>query len=240
MAFVSSVLELPMVHVSRASLLLAVSAVLSLAACEAVDLGDAAAAEQGLIADATDVAAADIVDVDDNRPPRHHRPPGACKLPLAPGVEAHPRGAERGPPPAHLRHGHRGDHGPMLAIYDDNDDGALDDAERAALRADTDAGCAVRNAEVLAGFDVDGDHVLNAEEFAAVRASHDEEHRARHAARASGRPPEDDAVTMATWDLDDDGVLSASERRAVRQTLKTVVREGLRLPRLPAQLATGR
>ena len=218
-----------MVHVSRSSLLLAVGAMLSLAACEAVDIGDAAAAEQGLVADAADTAGAEAAVDAAHEPPRHRGPPGRgpgpghCRPPLATDVEA--RFATRGPPPHGRGHGPEG--GPLLAVYDDNDDSTLDDVERAALRADADAGCAVKNAEVIAAFDADGDQLLNADEFAALRASHDDEHRAHHAAHAS-----DDAVATATWDLDNDGVLSATEKVALRKTLRTLVREGLRLPRL--------
>lgn len=223
-----------MVHVSRSSLFVAVGAVLSLVACEAVDIGDAAAAEQGLVADANDTADADAVD-EAHQQPRHRGRgfgPGFCRPPLAADVEA--RLEARGPPPHGARphrRWHGADGGPLLAVYDDNDDGSLDDAERAALRADADAGCAIKNAEIIDAFDADGDKVLSVGEFTALRASHDEQHRADHAARARG-PLDDDAVVTATWDLDNDGVLSATEKVALRKTLRTLVREGLRLPRL--------
>ncbi|HEY1101229.1 MAG TPA: hypothetical protein VGF99_19980, partial [Myxococcota bacterium] len=130
-----------------------------------------------------------------------------------------------------LRHRHGG---PLLAIYDDNADGVLDDSERAARDADLAAGCTARNAEVIAAFDVDGDALLNATEWAAARDAHHAEHRARIDRRAGDGHGVDDDVdvdVVATWDADGDGVVSITERRALNNALRSLVREGLRLPR---------
>lgn len=228
-----------MTRFTPALLVLTIAA--TVAACEGADLDTASSSSTQGLGDAA---------APPPPPPPPPGPPGVapCTPPLTDDARAADDAARaafhaerhglRGHrPPADGAHPMRHRHGgPLLAIYDDDADGTLSDDERAARDADLAAGCTARNAEVVAAFDVDGDALLNATEWAAARDAHHAEHRARIDRRNAATHDVDvddggDVDVVATWDADGDGVLSITERRALNNALRSLVREGLRLPR---------
>ena len=88
-------------------------------------------------------------------------------------------------------------------IYDTNGDGALDDAERAQLRADLEVRCENRQQALLAEFDANGDGTLDDGEWLEARA-------AIMARREQAR-----AAVMAQYDLNGSGTLEFAERQAL-------------------------
>jgi hypothetical protein len=137
----------------------------------------------------------------------------------------------------HRRHGRAH----LAAIYDNDESGDLDDAEAAALQSDAALGCALKNAALLADFDVDDDGVLAQDEYDAAREAR---RAARDAARAAADTDGDgevsraeheaaEAALLAAWDVDGSGDLDETERAAMRVDLQALVRAGADLPRLP-------
>jgi hypothetical protein len=119
----------------------------------------------------------------------------------------------------HPGHGHghgRGHGGPLafrrlLWIYDGDESGDLDDAERAELEADLAVRCANLQASLLASFDADGDGALSEAELANARAAFEAERVAREVA------------DLATHDADGDGTLSPEERRAAHEARRAAL-----------------
>jgi hypothetical protein len=140
-------------------------------------------------------------------------------------------------------------------VYDSNDDGTLDDAERATLLDDHSARCEALQAQLLADFDANGDGTLDETELEAARA-------AREARREEQGPPEGappagggDCENMHgrpgqrpgggpggrpaeltgapppvvdEFDVDADGTLSAGEAATARAALRERIRSGER------------
>ncbi|MBI2375728.1 MAG: hypothetical protein HYV07_17160 [Deltaproteobacteria bacterium] len=140
--------------------------------------------------------------------------------------------------------GHRG-HGPLpfrrlFWVYDADESGDLSDAEREAMRADLDARGANLEARMLASFDADGDGQLSDAELEAARAAHEAEREARRAgdlasydADGDGRLGHEErraahegrrAALEARFDVNVDGVLDATEKTALREYMRTVIR----------------
>lgn len=86
----------------------------------------------------------------------------------------------------------------MVKQFDANGDGALDDAERGALREAFEAKRAARRAETLAKFDANGDGMLSDGERTAMMEAHA-------------------AKRFAALDTDGDGALSLAEFQAGRE-----------------------
>lgn len=83
---------------------------------------------------------------------------------------AAPKGGGKGPPPLPPE---------VLAKYDTNGDGKLDDTEKAAMKADLEA----KRKALIAKYDVDGNGVLDATERAAMEAALEAEHLAELTAK---------------------------------------------------------
>lgn len=150
---------------------------------------------------------------------------------------------EHGRPPRHFH---------MLRwVYDTDDSGELDDAERAVLLEDHTARCDALQARLLAEFDADGNGTLDDAELEAAEA-------AREAARAegggrpegvggrpegaggrgAGRPMVGSAPppVVDEFDADGNGTLSDEEKATARATLRERIRSGER-PVAPPQAA---
>jgi len=97
----------------------------------------------------------------------------------------------------------------MRFIYDANEDGALDDDERALLESDLAVRCDVRNEKILSEFDIDDDGALSLDELVASEEARRDAHESAH------------AEARAATDTDDDGVLSCEEREAAREAMRT-------------------
>jgi hypothetical protein len=244
--------------------LVALSTVAAVGGCDALDETIAAltaqiteavsAEEQALVDDTTDPAdgaaddrAADDGTADDGtaddgegRGGHRHAAPGAapdsfgdvevpvCAPPVAADVEL-----------GHRQHGRAH----LAAIYDNDESGDLDDTELAALQADAALGCELKNASLLADFDVDGDGALAQAEYDAAR---DARREARDAARAAADTDGDgevsrdeheaaEAAVISSWDVDVSGDLDETERAAMRADLQALVRAGADLPPLPGR-----
>lgn len=240
-------------------MMLAVSMMAALSGCDALEqtineltaeltaqLTEAITAEEQAVVD--DVASADERadsaddedDDDDDGERRHAASPGlapdsfgdvdvpVCLPPVAADVDIGQRPHRR----AHL-----------AAIYDNDESGDLDDTEHAALVADAALGCALKNAALIADFDVDDDGLLAQDEYDAAREARRE---ARAAARAAADTDGDGEVSRAehaaataavvsAWDADGSGDLDDAERAAMRADLQALVRAGADLPLLPGR-----
>lgn len=80
-----------------------------------------------------------------------------------------------------------------LAKYDTNKDGKLDDAEKAAMKADRAAKAKSTKEANLAKYDVNKDGKLDATEKAAMKADQDAAKAAKKAAHDAKKAAEDDA-----------------------------------------------
>ncbi|MEW5848963.1 MAG: hypothetical protein AB2A00_09115 [Myxococcota bacterium] len=136
------------------------------------------------------------------RPPRGPRGQGA---PMCVDGEDGQAQAQEPPPP----HGGRGmgrHRWRMLAwVYDNDESGDLDEAERAELESDLAARCEARNARLLAQYDADADGTLSSEEEAQAQADLQAAHEARR------------AEALASYDADGNGSLSCAERQAMHE-----------------------
>jgi hypothetical protein len=171
-------------------------------------------------------------------PPGRHGPRGEGMGGEGPGGEGMAGGPGGGP-------GGRGHHGPMgfrrlMWIYDADDSGELDEAERAILEADLEARGAAIEARTLAEFDADADGLLSDAELEAARSAHRAAQEARRAAElvtydtdGDGRLSREEmrakhdakrAGLEAEYDLDASGDLDATEKAALREYLRSVVR----------------
>jgi hypothetical protein len=229
-------------------MLVALSTVAAVGGCDALDqtiadltaeltaqITEAITAEEQAVAD--DTAAADDVEAGERR---HAASPGVapdsfgdvevpvCAPPVAADVDL-----------GHRPHGRAH----LAAIYDNDESGDLDETELAALQADAALGCELKNAALLADFDVDDDGVLAQDEYDAAREAR---RAARDAARAAADTDGDGEVSRAehraaeeailtAWDVDSSGDLDETERAAMRADLQALVRAGADLPPLPGR-----
>ncbi len=134
-----------------------------------------------------------------------------------------------GPPPHHFHF--------MRWVYDADDSGDLDEAERATLLDDHTARCEAMQARLLAEWDADGDGALSDDELEAARAAHEAE---RDGDRAPGRPggqggppPSEQRGAVPPpvqdeFDADGDGEISSGEASVAREVLRERIRSGER------------
>jgi hypothetical protein len=233
--------------------LVALSTVTAVGGCDALDqtiadltaqLTEAITAEEQAIVDG---ASADDAATDDATDERGAR--GEGRHAASPGVAPDSFGDVEVPvcaPPnaadvdvGHRRHGRAH----LAAIYDNDESGDLDDTELAALQSDAALGCELKNAALLASFDVDDDGVLAQDEFDAAREAR---RAARDAARAAADTDGDgevsraeheaaEAAVLSAWDVDGSADLDDVERAAMRADLQALVRAGADLPPLPGR-----
>lgn len=135
----------------------------------------------------------------------------------------------------------------LVSAYDSDGSGALEASELDRVKADLEARCENRRAELLERFDVNGDGSLDEGEREAAREALHERFAARHAARlerfdrngdgrlgplerrrAGGvlrdRLAERREAIIDEFDVDQDGELDAAEREALAEHLRTCVR----------------
>ena len=155
------------------------------------------------------------------------------------------------------RRGKRGHHGPrgrghnklkrLKFIYDIDESGDLDEAERATLEADLVVRCENKQAYMLENYDADEDGALSEEELEAAREARRAAHEERRAARfdeldadgngelsreefESGREARGErceerrAAMLEQFDTDGDGELNDEEKAAMRDYLREWVR----------------
>lgn len=77
-------------------------------------------------------------------------------------------------------------HQEMLAKFDANHDGKLDDSEKAAARAAASARIKEKHPEAFAKFDADHDGTLSKDEMKALRAAHKEHCKDKKAEKTNG------------------------------------------------------
>ncbi len=110
----------------------------------------------------------------------------------------------------------------ILAKYDKDGDGKLNDEEKAALQADAKAMMEQKKAAFLAKYDKDGDGKLSDEEKAAMKADFQAKREQRHAEFAQKHPEiaakmeQKKAAFLAKYDKDGDGKLSDEEKAAMK------------------------
>lgn len=114
----------------------------------------------------------------------------------------------------------------VIAKYDKDGDGQLNDEEKAALQADAKAMMDKKKAEFIAKYDKDGDGKLNDEEKAAVKADFQAKRDQRRAEFAQKKPEkaakmqQRKAEFIAKYDKDGDGKLSDEEKAAAKADFK--------------------
>lgn len=114
----------------------------------------------------------------------------------------------------------------VIAKYDKDGDGRLNDEEKAALQADAKAMMEQKKAEFMAQFDKDGDGKLSDDEKAAMKADFQAKRDRRRAEFAQKHPEmaakmeRKKAEFMAKFDKDGDGKLSDDEKAAAKADMK--------------------